>query len=77
MFRRYVQLDFPPCSVDEAQRHADRLREAGIDVSVVKAFSPSWLLKDQSALSLDSPQLYVLKVRREQAESAAQAMRRL
>ena len=75
MFRRYVQLDVPPCSADEAQRHADRLREVGVDVSVVKAFSPSWLLKDHSALSLDKPQLYVLKVRREQAESADQAVR--
>jgi hypothetical protein len=75
LFGRYVQLDFPPCSMDEALRHADRLREAGIDVSVVKAFSPRWVLKDQSSLSLDSPQLYVLKVPREQAESAYHTIR--
>ena len=61
--------------MDEAQRHADRLREVGIDVSIVEAFSPSGqsLLTGRSSLSPGDPQLYVLRVPREQAEAARQA----
>ena len=73
MFHHHVQLDHPaPCPVDEAQRHADRLRDAGIDVSVVEAFSPSGqsILTGRSSLSPGEPQLYVLRVPREQADAA-------
>lgn len=78
MFHHWVQLDFPPpCSMDEAQRHADRLRELGIDVSVVEAFSPSGqsLLTGRSSLSPGDPQRYVLRVAPEQAEAARRVHR--
>ncbi|MBI4935908.1 MAG: hypothetical protein HY828_18660 [Actinobacteria bacterium] len=76
MFHHDVQLDYPPpCSIEEAQRHADRLREAGIEVSIVEAFSPSGqsILTGRSSLAPGDPQLYVLKVPKAQAEAAQRA----
>ena len=76
MFHHHVQLDFPaPCSMDEAQRHADRLRELGFEVSVVEAFAPSGqsLLTGRSSLAPGEPQRYVLRVPKEQAEAARRA----
>lgn len=77
MFDHYVQLDHPqPCSMDEAQRHADRLREAGIEVSVVEAYAPSGqsILTGRSSLSPGDPQHYVLKVPRDQVDAAREVM---
>lgn len=76
MFHHHVQLEFPPpCSMEEAQRHADRLRELGIEVSVVEAFAPSGqsLLTGRSSLSPGEPQRYVLRVPKEQADAARHA----
>ena len=73
LHHHHVQLDHPgPCSMEEAQRHADRLRDAGIEVSVVEAFSPSGqsILTGRSSLSPGDVQLYVLRVPRDQIDAA-------
>jgi hypothetical protein len=69
----WVQLEHPAaCTLEEAQRYADRLREAGIEVSVVEAYSPSGqsLLTGRSEVSPPSQQLYVLRVPPEQLDAA-------
>lgn len=73
LHHHWVELDHPRnCLMDEAQAAADRLREAGIDVSVVEAFGPSGqnILTGRSSLSPGGAQRYVLKVPPEQVDAA-------
>ena len=72
MFHHKVQLDYPPpCSFEEAERHADVLRSGGIDASV-EAWSPTGqtFLSGRSGPVRSAPQLFVLVAPRDQVEAA-------
>ena len=76
LLHHHVELEHPGvCTMDEAQAHADRLREAGIDVSIVEAYSPSGqsILTGRSSLAPGTQQMYVLRVPREQHDAALRA----
>lgn len=73
LHHRWVELEHPAnCLLDEAQVAADRLREAGIDVSIVEAWSPSGqnIFTGRSAMGPGEPQRYVLRVPADQADAA-------
>jgi hypothetical protein len=75
LFHHDVKLDYPPpCSMEEAQRHADVLRGVGIEVSI-EAWAPTGqtFLTARSGPVPSTPQLYVLLVPRNQAEAAKKA----
>jgi hypothetical protein len=72
--RRTVILEFPkPCPFDEAVRHADRLRSAGLDVYVEQWSPPGVFVfgaRPLTAMALDVEPRFVLRVPKNQAARA-------